>query len=655
MKNLLFLVINFLLFTDFAVSQNFLHEFGKYSNEEFQMQSYKNDRNAEAVVIYDIGKSYFVNYSDYSFQIFFERKIKIKIFNKAGIKWAQFDIPFYEENNKAEEVIKLEGNTYNFENGQVRCSPLDTKNTYVEKVNKNWSNKKFAMPDVKEGSVIEVRYTIRTPYFFNFRSWDFQTKIPVIYSEYTTKMIPLYTYTYILQGANKFSDFKQYVDPGLETIFGRLSWKDMVYVFVMKDIPAFNDESFITTPDDYIIKLDFQLSEYTTYDGVKIPVMDTWPKMVKDIQEEESFGGYIKSSQSKTKEIIDTMHLELVPLQIKVKSILEYVKSNYNWNGSYSKFASQKAKEFYKTRTGNSADINLFLIGILKSAGVDVNPVIISTRGHGKIKSDYPFQHFFNYVIATTTIDGQCVNLDATDPLCNFGMLPSRCLNDKGLVIKKGKEVQWLNFSSSVGSSKSYDIELIPNIDADSINGNVKVLSTGYDALSLRRKYFRSKSELKDELISDNHTLCDSIRVQNLHLISEPFIIEFKANTGIDIVEDKILISPFYGYTITDNPLKQTFRFYPIDMTYREECTFNSTIQIPKGYKLFKIPESLSIDNENVKITYVLKNISENQVKVVGTYEFKKDIYSAESYSDLKRYFNKIIEKFNEKLILVKF
>jgi len=654
MKNFILSSITLLFFSGFAKSQNFTHEFGKYSNEEFMMKYYSKDINTEAVVIYDIGKSFFVINTNDQIELIFERKIKIKILTKAGIKWAKFDIPFYEENSKAEEIIKIEGNTYNFENGQVRCTPLDIQNAYVEKINKNWSNSKFAMPDVKEGSVVEVRYTIQSPYLFNFRSWEFQNKIPVIYSEYITKMIPLYTYSYILQGTNKLSDFKQYAETGIQTQFGRYTWNNMVYNFIMKDVPAFNDESFITSPDDYIIKIDFQLSEYMTYEGVKIEVMTTWPKMVKDILDEDSFGGYVKSCQSKAKDFIDTMHLELMSTQETVNKILRFVKSNYNWDGNSSKFSSQKAKEFLKTKVGNSADINLFLLGMLKAAGIEANPVIISTRGHGKIKTDYPFQHFFNYVIVTTTIDGQSVNLDATESLCSNEMLPTRCLNDKGLVIKKGKEVEWLNFSSSVSSSITYNIDLSPNLDVDSLSGKISVISTGNDALNLRKKYLDRKSEFKEDALTSNMVLSDSIKVDSLYLVEKPFIIDFKANLSVDIVDDKILISPFCGYSISDNPLKQVWRLYPIDMTYRKQRVFISTIHIPDGYKLLSKPEAIDVDNDDVKISYSLKEESDTSIKIVGLYDFKKDIYSSTSYIDLKFYFKKIIEKFNEKLILVK-
>jgi len=89
-------------------------------------------------------------------------------------------------------------------------------------------------------------------------------------------------------------------------------------------------------------------------------------------------------------------------------------------------------------------------------------------------------------------------------------------------------------------------------------------------------------------------------------------------------------------------------------MTYRKQRVFISTIHIPDGYKLLSRPEAIAIDNDDVKISYSFNKESDSSVKIVGIYDFKRDVYSSASYIDLKFYFKKIIEKFNEKVILAK-
>jgi transglutaminase-like putative cysteine protease len=652
MRRFILLSITLLGISNFALSQEPNHNFGRCSDEELQMRYYSKDSTAEAVVVYDIGKSYF-KMKETGLELVYERSFKIKVFNKAGIDVAKFKIHFYEQNSKAESILEIEGNTYNYENGKIRCTRLDSKNTYEEDEGNNWKNLKFAMPDVKEGSVIEVRYKISSPYFFNFRSWCFQYKIPVIYSEYTTMMIPFYEYRFILQGISKLSETKKYKDSVTRQLAGYV-WQDMVYVFIMKDVPAFKDESYISAPDDYKIQIKFQLTKYINSFDSKQGVINTWPKLIKELLDETRFGDFAKNSQKQALNIVDTMQLTSKSIKEKTEKIFNFVKNNFSWDGELSEYTSVNAKDFLQSKVGNSADINLFLLGMLNAAEIEAYPVLISTRGHGKIKYDYPFLHFFNYTIVAVPIDGQNILLDATEPLCVYGMLPTRCLNDVGLTIKKGDKVEWVKFSSTVFSSTTYSFDLKPDIKKDSILGNYKIFSAGYDGLNLRKKYLKGVADFKDEVIASNLILADSIKVENLNEIEKLFSIEFNAKSGISMVDGKILISPFCGYAITDNPLKQPTRSYPIDMTYKKRKVFMSTTHIPVGYKILSKPEGLTIDNNDIKITYITEMVNDSTVKFIAIYEFKRDVYEASTYLDLKKYFNTIIDKFNEKLILVK-
>lgn len=644
-----------LLITTSLIAQNFVHEFGKYSGEEFKMERYANDPTAEAVVIYDIGQSDFRQNND-GFRLFFEKKIKIKIFTKAGLKYANFEIPYYTKDNDIEVIEELEGNTYNYENGAIRKTALDLKNTFIQKDSEHWMNKKFAMPDVKEGSIIEVHYKIISPYFFNFRSWEFQNSIPIIYSEYVAKMTPFYEYTYILNGTKKIDNFRSYEEKnGMTNSFRNINYNNMNYEFIMKDVPAFKDESFITSANDYMIKLDFQLAAFHDLDGSTVQIMTTWPKMIEDMLDHESFGKYQKAVQKKALTIIDTSQFSMKSANEKAKYIDKYLKSNYNWNGQSDKFASRSVKDFLKTKSGNSSDINLFYAALLNSSGIEAYPVLISTRNHGKIQLDYPFQHFFNYVIVAAKIDNQYFPLDATEPLSNFNEIPSRCFNDKGLIIKKDKgKSEWINLKSEEESTISYLISMNPKIENDTIYGKFQIATTGYDAINIRKIFMKEPRELKNELSINNLTYSDSIKGENLSELDKPFEVKFDASLSIDRVEDKLLISPFCNFIISENPLKQPVRTSPIDMVYKKSKSYVSVIKIPEGYKLFSNPANLNLNNNDIKIQYLVETQDKNSIKVTATYEFKKDSYETSAYFDIKGYFNKIIEKFNEKIVFVK-
>src|SRR5690606_38156787 len=85
---------------------------------------------------------------------------------------------------------------------------------------------------------------------------------------------------------------------------------------------------------------------------------------------------------------------------------------------------------------------------MLQEAGLDADPVLVSTREHGKVYKGTPMLNKFNYVIAHVNLGGKSVLLDATDPLLPAGMLPMRSLNGEGRLIKSGTD-QWIALKPS--------------------------------------------------------------------------------------------------------------------------------------------------------------------------------------------------------------
>ncbi|MDP4269118.1 MAG: transglutaminase domain-containing protein [Bacteroidota bacterium] len=621
-------------------------------NEALTQKQYPGDPVAEAAILSDVGRSFFES-GDEGFSLYFERKTRVKIYKKAGLKWGEIEIPFYFANEGIERIYDIIGATYNLEDGIVKSTPLAIDKKLEEKVDKNWRIMKFAMPNVKEGSVIDISYKISSPYLFNLRSWDFQYKIPIKYSEYRTCMNPFYEYIYILQGTNQLSGFNSFVDPGMSRHFGSMEYHDMIYEFVMKDVPAFRDEAFISSANDYMIKLNFQLSKIHYPTGGERKIMSTWENLVKEMLGSEGYAGYLSDAEKKAKAIVDTMKFKSTDPLEKTKAVESYVKNNFSWNGDVMKFPDSSLKELLKTKRGNSAQINLFLIGMLRAAGIETTPVLLSTRGHGKIFSDYPFLHFFNYVIAMAKVGEDLIPLDATDPLSKFMEIPPVCFNDKGLLLKK-ENAQWITINNPGLSNSTYVLDLQPDPIKENVSGKIKIETTGYDALKLREQYQTNFKQFKSDILPSTLTLADSIKTNNLSQYEKSFEVNFGANTPLEKVEDKLIISPFCNLSITENPLKGVSRSYPIDMNYKKEKKYVATIQIPKGYKVFSKPEDLKLSNKLGIITFTTEIIDNQTLKIIGSYKFNNDVINADQYYELKGFFNKIVDKFNEKVICIK-
>ena len=278
MKRILFAFIALLPAILSNAQQNaFSLKFGKVTNYELNLSEYDQDKDAEAVVLFRTGLYYFSR-DDMKggFELNMEITTKIKILKQAGIKYGEFEIPYYIGDRESETIWGLEAVTYNIFNGAIEKASLEKKNIFEEKINDNWRMKKFAMPDVREGSVVEVKYTIKTPFFFNMREWRFQGKIPVIHSSLEYRAIPFFEYVYIVKGTSKLDEFTEIVNPR-EIQFRHIKYREIAYNFGMKNLPAFRDEEFITSENDYIISANFQISKINHLSGGSKAIMSTWP------------------------------------------------------------------------------------------------------------------------------------------------------------------------------------------------------------------------------------------------------------------------------------------------------------------------------------------------------------------------------------------
>jgi len=656
MKKLVLISLLILLAQLKNYAQEYPTPYGGVSVEDIKLGRYDKDPDAEAVVIYDMGEAFFFD-TDYGYDIRFTRTKRVKVFTNAGIKYATVSIPFYYESNRSEIVQSVEAFSYNFENGRITKKTLDPKTIYTEVVNERWKVKKFVIPDVKEGTIFEYRYVIETPFHFNLPDWEFQGPIPTVFSKYVANMIPFYEYTFIVQGTNKLDIQTSHEGAATRTSsalpsnpYGSNGFRDMVYTFGMKDVPAFKDESYISSPNDYIMKLDFQLSKFRSPRTGTVDIMTTWPKLIEDLLKNEFFGAYLRKCRKYAEEALTKLPVPLPENnEEKCRLVIEYVKDNLKWNGRYGKFALNSPKDLLTERAGSSAEINLFLIAMLEAAGLQTHPVIISTRDNGKIRVNYPFENFFNYVMAAVFIDKKVILADATEPLLAYNSIPPRCINEKGLLIKK-EEVSWVNLSEGKLSMDIRDITLEIDPDQLTADASITIKASDFDAYVYRSSYDNDSAKIAEEITKKGVGKITRVTTENYDDPSSQYIIKINGITDIESIDRQIIITPFLHFPMNKNPLTQNTRTYPVDMIYASSNLFKSTVKIPEGFKVSSLPETFFMDNELMTISLNYEE-KDNSVVGFGNYTFKKAIYKATEYSRIRFYINDVVQKFNQQII----
>lgn len=639
----------------FCLSLNAQREkikFGSVSLSDLQNNSFEEYSDAEAIVLFDGGVANFIE-EEGRFIIVFERTKRIKILTKAGLDLSNINIPYYQQDMRTSELISdIKAISHTLVNGVDQKNELQKNDVYDEKITDNWHQKKFAIPGAKEGSVIEYTYVLKSPFMFNLPDWEFQSKIPTLYSEYEVHVVPFYEYTYLAQGIKNFDYTNSYVGVGSRR-FAHIDFKEMVYEFAMKNIPAFEDIRYITSMNDYIVKMDWQLARIIRPNGVKEEIMTTWDQMVESMLKSENFGKFIKTSSKNVEKMLKNdpqlQHIAKLENFKKAKELTNYVKKSYNWNRMRGKYASKSVKEFLNETTGSTAELNLFLIGMLRAFDINAYPVLLSTRDHGKIKTDYPFESFFNTLAILIEVDKQFYLTEATEKELEFGKLPAEYLNEKGLIIDEEKQ-GWVDLNITLPSLESEDMKLVLNPSNLKLEGKFVKTLTDYDAI----QYKRNKDLIQREL-DNSYDLIREIEYPETNSPTEPYVLKYDASYPVSTFEGNLYFRPFLNKAPTVNPLKAEERTYPVDFIYSQKKQFNTTIDIPNGYTFTSIPENVQFSNSLIDFSYeVFLDPSKQKLIAISTYVLKKAVYEPKEYKQLRSYLAQVAEAYNRQITVEK-
>ncbi len=648
---LLFISLVFIVQTQLWAQKEKLPKFGKVSKADFAITGIEGDENPDAVIIFDLGYSRFNQTPETGFELVFERKTRIKINNKAGFDYAEVNIPVYASGRGYERVKGVKAITWNLEGGKPVKTELGRKEVFEEKKNENWSIKKFVLPNVKEGSIIEFRYTVVSPYMFNLKDWTFQHKIPTKYSEYKIDMTPYFDYVHIKQGIAQFDVYEDYQNQaGLPERLVQTSMYNKYFKYGLKNIPAFKDESFIATINDHLMKIDFQLSTvYSPANGQR-QVLTSWETLDSDLMSHSKFLLFVDNAQSNAKRILKDANIMEKSEVERFTYLMNYMKSNYDWNGRHGIYSSKPPGEFGSSKSGNVASMNLFLIALFRQAGLASLPVILSTRQHGKVWLAYPVVDKFNYVVAYVRVDGKWILADVTNPQCANDQIPIKCLNGQARIIGREAKHKWIDLSQAAQASKLQEnISIQLNESKDSALVDFQIKTTAYDALNLREAYQNNAKELAESWEEDGLEIRGEVKTEHYNKIDENYMISFKAAYPIEKIEDQLFIPPFFKEVFEENPLKQAERRYPVDMAYKRVRLYQSEIMIPEGYKASSLPEDFMVNDDLMTIQYKVQ-ASESKIKLMGMYQFKKAVYEPEDYAQLKAHFEHLVKYLNEKV-----
>ncbi len=641
-------------------------KFGKVNADDFKATVYSVDSSANAVVLADIGSTEIVGNDKGWFSLEFKRYRRVHILNKNGYDIAQVEIGIYTDGEAEEKLTSLKAVTYNLESGKVAETKLDSKSgVFKDKINKNLLIKKFTFPNIKEGSIIEYEYVLRSDFTFNLQPWAFQGSYPCLWSEYNVGMPQFFYYVTMAQGYHPFfiKDQKDRSQSYLVSETGgtqatqRTSITTGVtdYRWVMKDVPAIKEENFTSTINNHVARIDFQLSQYRDPLNFKV-IMGSWNQACSELLKNEDFGYTLKRDNYW---LGDVTHEALINAKTdleKAKNIFIYVRDHLTCTNYNRKYLERPLKAVLKARNGNEAEINLLLTAMLAKAGLEADPVILSTRSHGFVYALYPLLDKCNYVISRLTVAGKYYYLDASRPGLGFAKLPSDTYNGHARVVNEEATPIELSADSLLESKLSSVI--IINDEQGNFAGNMQQTPGYYESYKLRNnindqgkdQYInRIKKGFTTEIDINNATI-DSLRnYEDPVFIKYDFVLKGEK-------DDILYFNPMFTEGMKENPFKSEERFYPVEMPFTIDETYLIRMDVPTGYVTDELPKPIKVrlnDNDDGFFEYVLAE-SNGTISLRSRIKLKRAIFYPDEYETLREFFNLVVKKHSEQIVFKK-
>ncbi|PWV56026.1 DUF3858 domain-containing protein [Chitinophaga sp. S165] len=642
-------------------------KFGKISPEDFAPTTFEKDTSAHAVILADIGTSDFQVERDH-FELMFKRLKRVKVVDKSGYDVANVEIPLYVSGQDEEKLNNLKAVAYNLEGGKVVETKLESKGVFTDKYDKNHIVKKFTIPAVKEGTIIEYTYSVISPFYFNLQPWNFQDEHPCLLSEYSVTIPEIYDFVFLKQDINSLLAVKTTTNrqtynmtfesngPTSASEHGSFSANTVTNVWTAKDIPALREESFTTSLRNHITRIEFQLSAIK-YPGAPVkPVMGNWEKFGEDMNKHESFGADLSKNNGYLGDVVDQLTAGLKDDTAKARRIYNYVRTNFTCTDHYGLYLSKTLKSVFTSHSGNETDINLLLIAMLRRANLNADPLVLSTRNHGFTHELYPLASRFNYTMAALTVDSLTFFMDASRPYLGFGRVDMSCYNGHARLLgSTGVFPVYFNPDELLESKITY--VMLMGGEGGSLKGSMQQNPTYFESCAIRSSikdkgkdaYFKGKEK---DFVTE--TTISGVELENLDdnedVLKMKFDFEMKADDA-----GMLYINPLFTEATRKNPFRSQERKYPVEMPCVMDETFTLNMTVPEGYVIEELPKSAVVKfNENEGIFQYLIQQSENTIQFRSRVKLNRAVFAPDEYNSLREFFDMIVKKQSEQIVLKK-
>ncbi|MEO8771880.1 MAG: hypothetical protein ABI402_17420 [Ferruginibacter sp.] len=199
---------------------------------------------------------------------------------------------------------------------------------------------------------------------------------------------------------------------------------------------------------------------------------------------------------------------------------------------------------------------------------------------------------------------------------------------------------------------------IIINDEKGNLSGSLSQSPGYYESYSLRKNirekgkaiFFENLKKGFNTEVEIEHTAIDS-----LDKYDYPIAIHYDFTIKTE-KSNLLYFNPMLCEARKENPLKSPERSYPVEMPHPIDEIYLLKMDVPEGYSIDELPKQIRLklnENDDGYFEYLISE-SNGVISLRSHVLLKRTYYSPDEYSMLREFFNMVVKKQSEQIVLKK-
>jgi hypothetical protein len=593
---------------------------------------------------------------------------RIKVLTEKGKELATVSLPYLRGSWK---VSDIKGRTIHSDGTIVPLTAKPEDRLGEKTGQRDIERKVFTLPSVEVGSILEYRYDLR--YDDDECSspiWNIQRSYFVHKAHYSFTPFK----SFMPDGTPDKATSMYMTDSRGRMVNSLIWWNHLPTGVTMKtsvngsynvdvtDVPPIPDEEWMPPISSFLYKVQFYYKAASTAQDFWITDSKLWSKDV------DKFAEVSKSIKAAEDSLVAPADSDLD----KAKKLYAAVQALDNTDYSRKKTATEMkqlklkearhAEDTWAQKSGNSEDIAMLYLAMLRAAGLTAYAVKVVDRNAGVFDPTYLGLDQLDTTLVVLSTGGQNIVLDPGEKMCPFQTLNWRHASAGGIA----QSAEGISYSVTPAPTyKDNSMSRVADLTIDahgSITGSIQIIMTGQAALRWRQFALRNDdSELKKTF---DHDELEGIVPEGVEAHVDHFLAVDQSDVNLMAIvkvtgslgtatAKRILLPGLFFETRGHAPfVSEEKRLEPVDMHYADRITDDVTYHLPPGLAVEGAPQDASVAWQGHAMFILKSKTGPGQIEIANSLARGFTIAKPEEYQDLRGFYQKVAAAEQAELVL---